>query len=91
MLACEHYEKGKGRTEIVRSEGFSWNAWIYHYDENGNLCCSNFVAGLRWEYLTHLKNYPKCAKEVGLNEKEVKKLLSEVKREWKEVVELKEN
>jgi len=87
MEACKHYKKFGMRTEIVPSEN-PWNAWIYVYDEHGNLYYSSFETGLYWEYLEHLYNSPECLKEVA--EKEViEEELSRIEREWKEKVRLK--
>jgi hypothetical protein len=63
MRACIHYRRFGFRTELEPSEN-PWNAWIYVYDEHGNLYWSSFQAGLYWEYLEHLISNYECFSEI---------------------------
>jgi hypothetical protein len=64
MRACRHFKKFGLDTEIEPSEN-PWNAWIYVYDEHGNLYWSSFETGLYWIFLEHLHNSIECLREVS--------------------------
>jgi hypothetical protein len=85
MRACKHYRYNFGdETDIVKSEGFPWNAWVEVWDGD-RLVYSSFQTGLYWEYLEHLLEHPECLEEIGWEKEEVEELLKEIEEEWKKV------
>jgi hypothetical protein len=86
MRACKHYSYDIGdETDIIQSEGHSWNAWLLIFWRDQKIE-SSFEAGLMLEYLRHLSEHPECCKEIGWKLEDVKERLREVEEEWKEAV-----
>jgi hypothetical protein len=85
MRACKHYSKLFGETEIVPSDGFGWNGWVFVWN-NDRLISSSFNAGIYWEYILHLKHNPKCQEEVRISSEEVIYLLRGIEEEWKKKI-----
>jgi hypothetical protein len=86
VKACSHFRNGYEEADIVQSNGYPWNGWFIGYDK-GKEVISNFQSGLRWDYLEHLKNNPKCRREAKIYLREVKRLLNDIEGEWKRVTE----
>jgi hypothetical protein len=85
MKACRHFKKAYGQeTEIIRSNGYPWNAWVAVY-RGDQLIHKSFETGLRWDYLTHLAKNPECIKEIGVSLEEVNQFLEEIIKEWEKV------
>jgi len=80
MKACRHYSKGD--TYISPSSVHPWNAWMYAYDHAGYLVYSSFQTGLMTEYLEHLRDSPKCRRELRITKKEVLRYLKDLEQEW---------
>ena len=82
---CKHYSSA-AQGWLICSEGHPWNGWKLEYDERGALVYSSFVTGLRWDYLSHLKESPACREQAGLSLEEVERLLQLIEEEWKATV-----
>ena len=86
MRACKHFEEPFGEeTDIVQSDGGSWNAWKEVWSGDSKVY-SSFEAGLMLEYLRHLSEHPECVREIGWKMKDVKARLREIEAEWKKAV-----
>jgi hypothetical protein len=86
MRACKHFEEPFGEeTDIVQSDGGSWNAWKEVWSGDSKIY-SSFEAGLMLEYLQHLAEHPECVREIGWKYQDVIERLREIEAEWKEAI-----
>jgi len=83
LRACKHFKSSLGdETDIVQSEGHSWNAWKEVWDGDRKIE-SSFEVGLMYEYLLHLADNPECCKEIGWKHSDVMERLKEIAHEWR--------
>jgi len=84
MRACKHFSLKFGdETNIIQSEGHPWNAYVVVWQGDKKVY-SSFETGLFWDYLEHLAENKECRQEVGIRKQDLKILLNQIKREWKD-------
>jgi len=85
MRACKHFKLfGEDIVEEFERAEYPWNVWRHAY-KNGEEIYSSFESGLYWKYLIHLLQSPECREEIGISLEEVKEMIIEIEKEWKQV------